>query len=964
MTGHGIRYENAAVHWAEALPLGNGVMGAMAYLQQQHLCLSLNHYEVYYSGLPEYSRTAQATKPHDTKVGGAAKETYLQRVKAALETGDTSEPYQKVLFPAKEGGRIHVAQGVSLPGVGDLRIQFAPQTEAWERKMQLRVEEATVSYRLAHGSQFVQAELRMLQGTDTLAIHIRQNQEGYVQKLLFDIPCARNSRDMHPVLMQEKGDVFTVRQSFGWEEYPQDAPFVFGTSLQLIGTTGYAVQQGNRIEITLQGAREAFDVLVSVATELEEDDPCQAAEKLNGRTAQTLPERLRAHRSHWTGFFAKSAVTLPDTFLENLWYLHLYTLECCSGRGGKRLEQASGLNGLWDLRHLTLWGSVWYWDVNIQATFWGTYTANHLELSQVFCDGFLRHETEGMRFAEEFHKLPGYAGDYPHPFYHCIGPWCAQFLWWQYEYSRDETFLREQAYPHFVRQVQFWQARLKRGKEGTYEIFPDVSPEQGPLGHNATITIACLKYLFAFTRQSAELLQTKDGVAELCTELLAGLPDYETAEYQNYGEILKDSREAPAGLHLRHPSLLMPIYPIGEWDRHSPQTKRKIAEATVRYAIDNTELGVFGFGWLACAAARMGMGEVALQTLYEKGFDLHLRANGLGAEETNRWLNLCLVNKPPMYYPAMMECTGETIAAVGEMLLQSGADGEIEVFPAIPADWQDCAFERLLAKGGMEVSARREAGKTVYIELVCHHSGIVRLHGANALQPPEGVQLREDNGMILWEAEKGKRYMFGKQRRVLEQKDIPLCYVSHTGAKVFAGKDRNTDYERLMDSVVCDHYVADTRHRKRITYFFGMGWEENRLPEEERRWRLPMTVLWENEAYSVKKGYGFENAQKVGLAIQGGERLRERFLTSDETAVFLLDLPRGQYDIFVGCGEQCDMRLRCCGVTRAVCTGRGQYMGCILPILHEQDGPLRLEMESKKVWKIHTIICRKHSVLS
>lgn len=303
-------------------------------------------------------------------------------------------------------------------------------------------------------------------------------------------------------MKQQSGSVFSVCQSFGWAAYPQDAPFRFCETLRLIGAKGEAAQCGDKIAIELSEAAQEFDVLVSVATELEQENCQSAAEEKSGRDAQALPERLAAHERHWETFFAKSSIVLPDAFLENLWYLHLYVLECCSGRGGARREQASGLNGLWDIRHLTLWGSVWYWDVNIQATYWGTYAANHLELAKVFCDGFLQHETEGCRFAEEFHGLPGYAGDYPHPFYNCMGPWCAQFLWWQYEYSGDETFLRQRAYPHFVKQVQFWQARLEQNEAGAYEVFPDVSPEQGPLGHNAVITIACLKYLFRFTRRA------------------------------------------------------------------------------------------------------------------------------------------------------------------------------------------------------------------------------------------------------------------------------------------------------------------------------------------------------------------------------------------------------------------------------------------------------------------------------
>lgn len=84
MEGHGIRYENAAVHWTEALPLGNGTFGAMAYLQDAHMRLSMNHYEVYYSGLPDYSRTAQKTQRHYQKAGGDTKAAYVQRAKSGV----------------------------------------------------------------------------------------------------------------------------------------------------------------------------------------------------------------------------------------------------------------------------------------------------------------------------------------------------------------------------------------------------------------------------------------------------------------------------------------------------------------------------------------------------------------------------------------------------------------------------------------------------------------------------------------------------------------------------------------------------------------------------------------------------------------------------------------------------------------------------------------------------------------
>jgi hypothetical protein len=116
--------------------------------------------------------------------------------------------------------------------------------------------------------------------------------------------------------------------------------------------------------------------------------------------------------------------------------------------------------------------------------------------------------------------------------------------------------------------------------------------------------------------------------------------------------------------------------------------------------------------------------------IYERGIDHMLRSNGLTAEETDHFINYCLMPRQMLYYPCMMEFTGEMLAAVNEMLLQSH-NGIIRVFPAIPDGdlemermlkkgfpyaeyidrynkydaWENARFDRLLAKGAFEVSA-------------------------------------------------------------------------------------------------------------------------------------------------------------------------------------------------------------------------------------------------------------------
>lgn len=221
-------------------------------------------------------------------------------------------------------------------------------------------------------------------------------------------------------------------------------------------------------------------------------------------------------------------------------------------------------------------------------------------------------------------------------------------------------------------------------QSGRYEVFPDISPEQGPLTRNSTCSLAAIKYLLKIAVEASELLGEAEDDRVKWSAIADNLALYPTAVSSSYGDVFLDSEWAPADMHLRHPSLLMPIYPIGEIDRHSEHHLRIRGENTLRYAANRTEYGMFQFGWLSCAASRLGKGNTALRLLYEQGIDLSLRSNGLFAEETERWMNYCNITNEPLYHPHMMEASGEMVAAVNEMLLQS-YDGVIEVFPAVPS---------------------------------------------------------------------------------------------------------------------------------------------------------------------------------------------------------------------------------------------------------------------------------------
>ena len=157
-------------------------------------------------------------------------------------------------------------------------------------------------------------------------------------------------------------------------------------------------------------------------------------------------------------------------------------------------HQACGLNGLWGIRNPYIWFSTWYWDVNIQAAFAGVFSSNRLDLGKVFSDGLRCYTDSASWFAEEHHRMSGISADYPYLFYYSTWPWCAMYLWFQYEYSKDVEYLRNDAYPIFLKICEFLLQVYKYDEEkGYYSVYPDISPEQGPLTHDTAITTATVK---------------------------------------------------------------------------------------------------------------------------------------------------------------------------------------------------------------------------------------------------------------------------------------------------------------------------------------------------------------------------------------------------------------------------------------------------------------------------------------
>ena len=609
--------------------------------------------------------------------------------------------------------------------------------------------------------------------------------------------------------------------------------------------------------------------------------------------------------------------------------------------------------------------------------------------------------------------MPGCAIDYPYQAYYSVWPWCAQYLWFLYEYSLDEEYLRNDAYPLFLKLCAFCVALFTYNPEtDTYDVYPDISPEQGPFAHNTTITVSSVKYLLQFTLKAAEILGDDAPILAEVRKIVEKMPPYSVSADGKYGVHLKDSPDAPDDMWIRHPSMLMPLFPIGEFDTAFTDPEMlKILSNTVDFLDENAEIGIFGGSWIAAAAARLGRGQTALRLIYERGLDHMLRSNGLTAEATDRFMNFCLTGRQPLYYPCMMEFTGEMLAAVNEMLLQS-QNGIIRVFPAIPDGdpewermtrngyslteyidrtakydaWKDVRFDKLLAKGAFEVSAALQDGKLSFIRIFSPKGGMAKvvspfLEKGTAVTPLQGEAkyFYDHAGVLHLETEPGGVYLIGGAYTELpsgEYKHAVLTHESYTKRRVFLGEDSLTEYHKALDGALRDWYYGNCRHANHTVYKFDFGGSPGKVytntlsrPAHAAEPMAMKEIAFlpvddKNAAFTVKRGYGFSCADGIIARDRGiDDVLRRDFVEGTSDTEFIIEAPRGQYELLVISGDEGESHVTKLNTENGFCAGgstvkAGCYQCELIPIVQKRDVPIKLQISTVpgQKWKLNCII--------
>ncbi|MDY3917751.1 MAG: glycoside hydrolase family 95 protein [Candidatus Limivivens sp.] len=462
-------------------------------------------------------------------------------------------------------------------------------------------------------------------------------------------------------------------------------------------------------------------------------------------------------------------------FVELLFQFGRY-LMICSSRPGKSTVQPANLQGIWCEDVRSIWSSNWTVNINTEMNYWlnGVCALSECDLPLIT----MIEETaeSGKVTAAETFGCNGWAachnidlwrqttpvnGEVKWSYWPMGGVWLTTHLYVHYLYTRDQTFLRESAWP-VMRETAVFCLDWLREENGKLHSAPSTSPEntfydengrECALCDSAVMDIALIRQVFLDCIDASKELKTDLELAEQIRKALAKLPEYQTGSFGQLLEWNEDYEEADA--NHRHFAHLVGFHPFHQIDFDNRSEFLEAVERTLERRTHGVKQHIgWNEAWLSNFYARLRKGNEA-----EKHLKLFLEHCCYG--------NLLGLHPPLGQSPGEREIFqidgnfGIT-AGIAEMLLQS-KQGTADLLPALPGAWESGEISGIRMVGGHQVSLlweNRKLKKAVFC-MNCEEDLAIRCGNEFCLLETSGKRTnseKDKNGWCL--------HLHGKSREV------------------------------------------------------------------------------------------------------------------------------------------------------------------------------------------------------
>lgn len=746
-------YDKPAQVWTEALPLGNGRLGAMVFGKPGAEHIQLNE-ETIWAGRPNNNANPDALR-------------YIPKVRELVFAGK----YKEAQALATEKVMAKTNSGMPYQTFGDLRISMPGHTRYtdYSRGLSLDSAIARVSY-VVDGVRFKRETITSF--TDQIvAVHFMADQPG---KITFSSVLTTPHQD---VMVGSVGDTVTLSGVSSWHEGLKGKVEFQGRLC--VDAKGGSVSCSDGV-LSVEGADEVI-LYVSIATnfnnykDISADYVGRSREYLNKALGKTFADMKKNHVAFFKNYMDRMSIDLgenqhkdvtTDMRIQNFKQTHdahlvatyfnfgRYLLICSSQPGG----QPANLQGIWNDKLTPSWDSKYTCNINLEMNYWPAEVCNLTELHEPLfrlieevsqtgretaktmygANGWvLHHNTDIWRITGALDKAP--SGMWPSG-----GAWLCRHLWERYLHTGDREFLKR-IYP-VIRDagVFFDEVMVKDPVRNWLVVCPSNSPENTHTAQDSSATTAAgctmdnqlIFDLWNSIITATDILSTDPIVqpedrafASKIKTRLNEMPPMQVGRWGQLQEWMIDW-DNPNDKH-RHVSHLYGLFPSNQI---SPYRNPELFDAARTSLIHRGDPSTgWSMGWKVCLWSRLLDGDHAYKLITEQ---LTLVRNE--KKKGGTYPNLFDAH-PPFQIDGNFGCT----AGIAEMLMQS-YDGFVFLLPALPSRWQEGEIKGIVARGGFEMDIFWSKGKVKKVVIKSRNGGNCRLKSYNRLS---GSHLKSAKGM-------------------------------------------------------------------------------------------------------------------------------------------------------------------------------------------------------------------------